>query len=263
MSGRACALVAALRNVSPTEKLVLMILASYAHADTLEAWPSQATIAADSGLSERAVRKALSELQKRGVICREARRRRNGSRSSDIVKIVAQQAPRAGSEQPAPRSAPTRHHVPPQNRNSEPEKVISDLGPSGPSPEKPSLPPTDLFGRSEPEPKVAKAAKPVLSITEAEAFARWWGVYPLKVKRPVAQIAFRKALGGMKGELADKVALLMTGAQRVAEVAKNPREARYIRHPSTWLNQEGWADEDSRPTLNEYGLQFDPHRPPL
>jgi hypothetical protein len=57
--------VAAEIRTDPTAKLVLMMVAYRAGADG-RAWPSMATIAADTGLRERAVRHAVHRLAKEG-----------------------------------------------------------------------------------------------------------------------------------------------------------------------------------------------------
>lgn len=54
-----------LRSVSPSERLLLLAL-NYHAGDSDEAWPSQATLAAEVGVSERHVRRLCDELEHRG-----------------------------------------------------------------------------------------------------------------------------------------------------------------------------------------------------
>lgn len=65
-----------------TMKLVLMVLAEQARDSVC--WPSQAAIAADCELSDRAVRSALDALESAGFIARDARHP-NGGRTDMIT----------------------------------------------------------------------------------------------------------------------------------------------------------------------------------
>lgn len=87
MSFQAMAAVRTVRDISPTARLVLFVLAQFAGADGL-CHPSQQTIADEAGLSERAVRNGLKELRDAGVITTARRCRRNGSRTSDQIELL-------------------------------------------------------------------------------------------------------------------------------------------------------------------------------
>ncbi len=71
---------------SPTAAHVLIVLADYADGDNV-AWPGQRNIAARVMRSERQVRRALDELEGAGLITSEARRRADGSRTSNAYKL--------------------------------------------------------------------------------------------------------------------------------------------------------------------------------
>lgn len=68
-------------------KFVLVTLANYADAHGY-CWPSQEQLAADCGCGERTVRGALAELEDRGLIERIGRRRRDGTRRSDVILLA-------------------------------------------------------------------------------------------------------------------------------------------------------------------------------
>lgn len=71
MSVQAMAWALQQRRVSKaTHRHVLLCLANYAGEDGAAAWPSQARLARDTGLTERGVRKALSEMEECGAIRR-------------------------------------------------------------------------------------------------------------------------------------------------------------------------------------------------
>ena len=79
-------------DVPPREKLMLILIASHAN-DEGECFPSQTTLAYRSGLSRRTVLRSLAELEERGVITRRKRRRPDGSRSSDTIRLNVHGAP--------------------------------------------------------------------------------------------------------------------------------------------------------------------------
>ncbi len=73
---------------SVTEKVILLVLANYANEYGVS-WPSQATLAGQTSLGERTVRRVLLAMEQRRVIRRIARRRGNGSRQSDMILLAA------------------------------------------------------------------------------------------------------------------------------------------------------------------------------
>ena len=70
------------------EKVILLVLANYANEYAIS-WPSQKTLADQTALGERTVRRVLADMEARGVIRRIVRRRGNGSRQSDMILLSA------------------------------------------------------------------------------------------------------------------------------------------------------------------------------
>jgi hypothetical protein len=66
----------------PAQKLVLCKLADYVNSESLVAWPSFDTLAADTGVSRRTVINAINSARKIGVIKRLDRARRNPRRQA-------------------------------------------------------------------------------------------------------------------------------------------------------------------------------------
>ena len=60
------------RTGSATRKLVLLTIADYADEDGV-AWPAQKTIARESELADRSIRRALADLEKANLLRREKR----------------------------------------------------------------------------------------------------------------------------------------------------------------------------------------------
>ena len=105
-----------------TEKAILLVLANYADGSGAS-FPGQQSIADQAACGERTVRRILASLEERGVIRREERRRRDGSRTSDVIVLVAfqQAANLAGSDEPTGQSGRT-------NRPSCPDQPATVAG---------------------------------------------------------------------------------------------------------------------------------------
>ena len=72
-------------DLPATVKLVLLAVARRTSKDEV-CWPSQRRLAADTGLSERSVRKALSDLERAELIGR-TKRKSAGGRTSDLITL--------------------------------------------------------------------------------------------------------------------------------------------------------------------------------
>lgn len=86
-----------------------------------------------------------------------------------------------------------------------------------------------------------RAAPPATKAADREissAFDEWWKAYPHKVERKGAKAKYAAVV--KRGEAT--VAELLAGAKAYAE-AKTGSETRFIKHPTTWLNNGCWADE--------------------
>lgn len=70
----------------------------------------------------------------------------------------------------------------------------------------------------------------------AEAFDEFWAIYPRKEGKGAARKAWAKATKTL--EPSELIAAVIAYAERTTGAEK-----RFIPHPTTWLNQERWADE--------------------
>jgi DNA-binding transcriptional ArsR family regulator len=104
MSVQQITLALALRNVSQAEKLLLIVLANYADEDG-RCWPSQKRLGEDAGMSDRSVRTALVKLEEAGLIVRERRNRRDGSRGTDMIELHLERANDQRKNLPAEKSS--------------------------------------------------------------------------------------------------------------------------------------------------------------
>ena len=113
MSIQAVAWAIGLAGVTPSEKLVLIVVANYAD-DLGFAWPSQDTLSSDTSMSLRTVRSAIQRLEERGLLQRRKRYAR-GERSSDMLHLAvgcslatAADIAAERSLQPAPETVPAK-----------------------------------------------------------------------------------------------------------------------------------------------------------
>lgn len=117
-------------DVPPREKLVLILLAS--HADEHGAcFPSQAHLAHRSGHSKRTILRALADLEEQGIITRQERRRADGSRSSDLIRLNLRGAPVRPPLSGVSLAAGARVVFAPQGDNqTPPDDICADHGDS-------------------------------------------------------------------------------------------------------------------------------------
>lgn len=77
------------QNVTPAgRKFVLVALADFADAEG-RCFPGQDTLAVMTGQDERSIRRHMDALEEAGLIRREERRRSDGSRTTDVVYLLA------------------------------------------------------------------------------------------------------------------------------------------------------------------------------
>lgn len=162
MSVQAITAAMAIRNASPSEKLLLLVLANYAD-EHMRCWPSQRRLADDTCLTDRTIRKLLSDLEQRGIITRTERQRDDGSRASDVIHLRFDGAPISGGAEMV--SGGVRKQLPGG------AEMVSGLTTFEPSTE----PSKDTDG-------------------EPEGFAEWWEAYPRKLAKGAARKAYRAAL---------------------------------------------------------------------
>lgn len=96
MSVKAITWAKSVRTGSASRKAVLLVLADYAGVDNSACWPSQETIAFETEMTERNVRRCLADLEKMGLIARQPRWVDHRGRNTDVITL------RVGSEEGLP-----------------------------------------------------------------------------------------------------------------------------------------------------------------
>lgn len=78
-------------------------------------------------------------------------------------------------------------------------------------------------------------------------FEVFWNEYPRKVAKKKAESVFLKM--DVSSETFNQ---MLTALRKQKAKWKDPK---YIPHPTTWLNQERWNDEDEQEKVKDYGVQ--------
>lgn len=259
------------RAGSAARKAVLLVLADRAKDQTWEVWAGQEALAAEADVSERTVRAVLAEFERWGVIERTKRRRPDGYRTSDVIrlKVGAAISPEvtAGSCDQGKRAISPEVSSP---EVSSPETIAgsSDLGQqispepaAGTSPanerrsHRNQLPrnngkletPTTSSGLTthDRSRRPSPPSRSPASLTSLAAFTEFVEVYPHSVKLKAAQAAWNHHTRGV--DLAE----VIKGAKAYAEyVVRTGEREQFMEEPAAWLGRSGWTD------------RLDPPRPP-
>lgn len=262
-------------------RLIMLTLSDAADVDTAEIpeqfTPSIRELADETGLDKATVKRHLTLLEERGWIQRDRpdldKARRDGERTryrllnpagvgaesanhgaqdayphgaesayvgAQSAKAMAQSAPSHGA-----RSAKGRRTV--RHIVGEPDlfQITPDLLP-------------DHSSSAAPPKRAPTKPKPPSDPTKHPDFMAWYAAYPRAAARPDAYRAYLKATE--KITVAELLA--KTTAYAAAERARGT-EQRFLPHPATWLNREGWNDrlpEAARAAPSTNGHQ--PYRNP-
>ena len=246
-------------TTDPVSLLVLYALADRASDDGSAAYPSQEWIATRARCSVRTVRRKLSELETSGLI------RKGNPQYVDHIRKDRRptvwnlnlQATTTGRSYVPPQN-PTTGHRDPGGQNDRADTpgittghtVHHDRTNNAPRPDtamsyepsrttlNPKEPIYDQIQHAHqqkvtptPPPKNEKEKYP-------QQFETWWKTYPRKVAKPKALTAWKSALKRTNEQT------LTEATQRFAQHHKQAHtEPRFIPHPTTWLNRDGWNDE--------------------
>ena len=249
-----------------SSKLVLLALADRADEGG-HAYPSIATLAADTDLDRKTVMPALVHLEALGlIVCdRGAGKSTRYQLNLTAVTTATQPVPKTGpvaKTAPVPKTGPhqsqKRDRTSPKNGTRTYQEPIKNL-------KTPPLPPTDPspaevadatgVGAGERE-RQAEAAAPAASAPPPTrpprgtgpwpGFDTFWAAYPRKQAKRAAQAAWAKARPSPA--LLDRI--LADVATRQAEDDQWQRG--FIPHPATYLNGARWEDDLHTPTPGDH-----------
>jgi hypothetical protein len=212
-----------------------------------------------SGWKPNMVRMALRELRRRGLVedavvrgpdgvikGHESHLRRDLIVAESPGRDQREENPPGGETSPGPDlgeqvkgqvgTSERFHHPvvpPPAGETSPIEKMIEVLSEDDQNPSEDEQPFDQL-------PLIVGVVSPPPPPPADDGFAAFWAVYPRKTGgKDAARKAYAKAL-----KRAD-AATVLAGAERFRDDPNLPPkdEARFIPHPTTWLNQGRWADD--------------------
>lgn len=196
--------VAADPTVTAAGFLLAYRIVKHINRGTGDAWPSQATLAAEARLTVRSIRDLSAQLEAAGHLTIIGSRGRG-------VSCRYRWILREESDQPEPES----------EAQTEIETAAAPQD-------------AELFPDSETAPKPAPRTKPKDDLTAD--FEAWWLQYPRKRSKGAARKAYDKA---RKSATAEELEI---GAMRYAAV-RSDQDPTYTMHGATWLNKQCWLDE--------------------
>lgn len=218
---------------SSSAKFVLVAIANYADEDG-RCWPSQHALAADTSLSERSIRNAIHALEELGILRRVERRRQDGSRTSDVIQIVAFETDDA---QPAKSAGGLEKSAATTGRSFRNNRQMTTKQPA------------DFAGLTTFEPSLnhqrnhSSAASPPRCADPVDKFDEFWATYPSRgqapnPKKPASEKFARAVKAGADPES------IIAAAKRFSEIER--RAGRFgtekVAQAQTWLNQQRWTD---------------------
>lgn len=94
--------------------------------------------------------------------------------------------------------------------------------------------------------KSSPRARPRPVTADDPTFREFYDLYPRKIAKPRALRAWNAALG----KAAAETIIAALQAQLDAKLFRFDERKRFVRHPATWLNDEGWTDDIPAPTMD-------------
>lgn len=233
--------------LADSAKVVALRLALHLNLATGRCDPSVERLAKGSGRQVRAVYSTISLLEQAGWIRRTGRKGRHSnqyalSRPATLHDSAGfNPAPRDRVEQssnPARRDRVTLHHgaVEPcialhPNSEANSEANSESLSPT----------PLTLFAADAPSAQKPKPGRVSKARSTAEDFERFWSAYPRLIAKAAARKAFDRAC--TKAPPAE----ILAGTKRFA-AERADQDPKFTPHPTTWLNDERWADAAQPPS---------------
>ena len=214
MSVRAISWAFQQRLDDPTAKLVLIGIADKYNEDRGYAWPSVDSLAEMADCTRRTVSRKIGYLEE-----------------LKLIQII--RSPSQTSRYYLP--AMTNCHNDTGDRGSMTPDVMGGM-----TPDVTRTIENDSERKESVKTQSDKIHEAVTRQQIKDGFDRFWALVPRKVGKKSANAAYRAALKTVDAEV------LIAGMDRYAKKMRNERtETRYICHPTTWLQQGRWDDEEA------------------
>jgi hypothetical protein len=252
-------------------------ISQHINRTTRKTFVSQKTLAAETGLKERATRTLIDSLRARGHLAVDIGH--GPGQASEYRMVLHNRQQTAGIDRGKPAadcrySAPNTGSLVHKNRQSDDSKTGSGLPPyhvreplREPLESKTLSPTSELFSDSTSQNPLGNSVTPEspkslpgrktlkASTVTNDAFDRLWAKYPRRVGKGAARAAFEKALKGG----ADPEAIIAGAARYAAEREGEPE--RYTAYPKSWLRDERWLDEQPARPMNGVTLDNETGEP--
>lgn len=239
---------------SPTRKLVLLVIAEAADDDSWETFAGQETIASNAEVTVRTVGRALSELEGMGVIERRQRRRPDGYRTSDLIRVISDWASPDGVS-PEECSPEARSHDNGSGDSLSPDNEADLTGISRqphPTESRSNIQPVDQsIDQSDASPALRLIEDPGPSATQlaTQQFEEeFWPIYPKrKGRRGSKQEALKLWLKLSKTQRRNAVAGAIAYGAHCIAADEYPKDAEGFLRKKRW---DEWLTSDEPPRLN-------------
>lgn len=230
-------------------KLLLLLLSNYAN-ERGECWYSQDRIAFDSEIPVRTLRRKLTDLEARGFIEIVPRTREDGSRSTNLIRLLAATPPAkmaggvdAGGRPETPMDVDSGR---PPGQNAHRPKTGVTTGQKAGSPSA-----TKVAGAEEAhEAQEQQRDKGALARDASKFFdERFWPTYPKRLGGNPKEDARKKFVAAVvSGENPE---LILAGVGRLVQemTAINKLGTEIVPMAVTWLNKKRWKDDAPDPEL--------------
>lgn len=236
-------------RIPPTPKNVLMAIADRADDDG-KAWPSLPGLCEATCFSRTAVIEAVRWLEQNGFVKVEKASGRNNRFQIDLQQVANQRAQHAVPAGAVGRTAPPPVRKADQYGSrtgtaDEPVRQAYSTRPAGAPPPVRETDYTRPGGAPEPSVTTIQPSENHQQVRVARSgidgtpgFLAFWDAYPKKVAKQKAMRAFAK----LKADTA-LLAQIMAALHRHTQSEQwRKADGQFIPHPTTWLNEERWAD---------------------
>lgn len=167
--------------------------------------------------------------------------------SPEAIALAVEAIEQAKGEIATRRAADRERKQRQRDRSRDGHGTVTGLSADTPPEQKVSPgPPSKTQTPYTPSPPKGGSVPTILKFAKPDGFERFWEACPRKIGKGAARRAYVVAL--RKIEAPDPQAVLMAALERVKPTW---RDAQFIPHPATWLNQERWEDEPELPPPRE------------
>lgn len=212
-----------------TQRFLCIILWKYSDfKGQMWVWPSVETLASDMGCNERTVRRAMRDLEERGIV-KVSRIRDPQNPMRNLGNRYQIQVGHFASVPVDDNLSGDADNMTGYMRTICPQHADNMTG--------------KLKKRTKEDRTISRSSDKSVAEKKPDmtGFIMFWTAYPRKVGKPAAEKAWAKAI------MSTPVETIMAGLSRyIAERQRDSRSKvemlKFTAHPATWLNQERWND---------------------